>query len=184
MSKAGAARLPQLIEFGSRVKDDGMTDEFWRKAPTRDYKARDPAITSAMMSRVRSKDSKAELILRREIWARGGRYRLHDRRLPGKPDLVFRAARVAVFVDSDWWHGRILREQGENALRAHLRTSRQDWWVAKFKRNVERDEEVTRSLEALGWRVIRIWESDILKNIASAAERVLHVLGRTGSLAE
>jgi DNA mismatch endonuclease (patch repair protein) len=161
-----------------------MTDELWRKAPKREYKARDPAITSAMMSRVRNKGSKAELILRREIWAGGGRYRLHDGRLPGKPDLVFYAARVAVFVDSDWWHGRILSEQGEDALRAHLRTERQDWWVEKFKRNVKRDQEVTRSLEALGWSVVRLWESDILKNVAPLAERVLRVLGRTGNLAE
>jgi DNA mismatch endonuclease, patch repair protein len=153
-----------------------MKDEVWRKAPTREYKPRDPAVTSAMMSRVRNKDSKAEFSLRRALWANGFRYRLHDRKLPGTPDLVFRGARVAVFVDSDWWHGRILREQGEEALRKHLRTSRQDWWVRKFSRNVNRDQEVTSALEAVGWTVLRIWESDIQKDLDVAVERVARAL--------
>jgi DNA mismatch endonuclease (patch repair protein) len=156
-----------------------MTDKLWRKVPTREYKPRDPAITSAMMSRVKNKNSKAEFSLRRALWADGFRYRLHDRELPGKPDLVFHRARVAIFVDSDWWHGRILHEQGEGALRMHLRTSRQDWWVRKLSRNVERDREVTGSLEALGWRVLRIWESDIRRDVATAVDRVARELNST-----
>lgn len=161
-----------------------MPEKPWRKAPQREYKPRDPDVTSAMMSQVKHKNSKAEISLRTKIWASGARYRLHDRRLPGKPDLVFPSARLAVFVDSDWWHGRILREQGEMALRSHLRTSRQDWWVQKFKRNVERDEEVTRALTELGWRVIRIWESDVQKDATAAADRVLHLLGRESKRAD
>lgn len=155
-----------------------MMDELWRKAPKREYKARDPAITSAMMARVKNKNSKAEMSLRREVWARGGRYRLHDSRLPGKPDLVFPSAKVAVFVDSDWWHGRILREQGEDALRAHLRTNRQDWWVQKLRRTVKRDQEVTTSLESHGWHVVRIWESEIQNDVTPAADRVFHAIKR------
>jgi DNA mismatch endonuclease (patch repair protein) len=156
-----------------------MIDTPWRKAPKREYRPRDPAVTSKMMARVKHKDSKAELALRHEIWARGARYRLHDPQLPGKPDIVFRSARVVVFVDSDWWHGRILREQGEHALRMHLRTSRQDWWVQKLRRTVERDEEVTRTLQELGWRVLRMWESEIKKDAAGAADQVFQELGHS-----
>lgn len=143
-----------------------------RPVPSRAYKARDPKVTSTMMSAVRSKDTKPELLLRRALHQRGLRYRLHDRSVTGRPDLVFASPRVAVFVDSDWWHGRILQEEGETALRAHLRTARADWWVAKFTRNVERDAEVTAALEADGWRVLRIWESEILASLETAIERV------------
>jgi DNA mismatch endonuclease (patch repair protein) len=153
-----------------------MADDLWRRPPKREYKPRDPAVTSAMMSRVRAKGSKAEILLRRAVWARGRRYRLHDRGLTGKPDLVFKGRRFAVFVDSDWWHGRILVEQGEAALRAHLRTSRQDWWVEKLRRNVERDKEVSESLRQAGWRVLRIWESEILSDPEAAAARVIAAL--------
>lgn len=129
-----------------------------------------------MMSKVRGKDTKPEMRLRRELWARGCRYRLHDRSLPGRPDIVFRGPRLAVFVDSDWWHGRILLEEGEDALRQHLRTKRQDWWVDKLKRNVERDHEVTERLREMGWRVLRIWTSEINDDVSAAADRVIAAL--------
>jgi DNA mismatch endonuclease (patch repair protein) len=151
-------------------------DEFWRKAPERAYKPRDPRVTSAMMSRVKNKNSKAETLLRRALWNHGHRYRLHDRTLPGKPDLVFRKARTVVFVDSDWWHGRILQEQGEEALRLHLRTARQDWWVKKISRTVSRDREVTEALEAAGWYVCRVWESEILADVDQLTQGILAVL--------
>ena len=124
------------------------------------------------MSRIRSKDTVAELMLRRELWARGFRYRLHAKGVPGKPDIVFKGARVAVFVDGDWWHGRVLAEEGEGALRKVLRTSRQDWWVSKLSGNVARDQRVTAELESLGWLVIRVWESDIKRALGDVADRV------------
>lgn len=153
-----------------------VTDERWRKPPKRAYKARDPRVTSAMMSRVKNKNSEAEMLLRRALWRLGYRYRLHDASLPGKPDLVFRKARTVVFVDSDWWHGRILREEGEDALRAHLRTTKQDWWVQKFKRTVSRDREVSEALVATGWHVCRIWESEILGDTDGVIQRVARLI--------
>lgn len=143
-----------------------------RRTPERPYRPRDPQVTSRIMSKVRSKDSKPELLLRRTLWHRGRRYRLHSKDLPGRPDIVFRSAKVVIFVDSDWWHGRILREKGEYELRKHLRGSRQDWWVGKLSRNVERDAEVTAALEELGWTVIRLWTSEIREDPEGAADQV------------
>lgn len=124
------------------------------------------------MSRVRSKDTKPEMLLRRELWGRGLRYRLHVSDLPGKPDLVFKGPKIAVFVDSDWWHGRIIREHGKEELRKHLRGERQDWWVDKLTRNVERDQEVTAELRDRGWEVLRFWTSAIKDDVQEAADQV------------
>lgn len=153
-----------------------MKGKPWRQPPKKEYRSRDPAVTSAMMSKVKSKDSKAELALRRELWRRGLRYRLHYKRLPGKPDLVFVGARVAVFVDGDFWHGRSFIEGGEAALRATIRGKRQDWWVAKIMRTVERDRKVTETLQEDGWKVLRLWESEIKADVAKAADAVERAL--------
>ena len=128
------------------------------------------------MSRVRGRDTKPELALRRELWKRGLRYRLHVSDLPGRPDLVFTRQRVAVFVDSDWWHGRIIRESGEDELRKHLRGHSQDWWVKKLCRNVERDDEVTLQLRELEWTVVRVWESELLENTRVVADNIETIL--------
>lgn len=113
------------------------------------------------MATVRNKNSKAELSLRKALWRLGLRYRLHDSNLPGRPDITFAAAKVAVFVDGDFWHGRMLIEDGVEAFRATLRTSKRDWWVEKIRRNVQRDRRVDGLLADAGWRICRVWESDI-----------------------
>jgi DNA mismatch endonuclease, patch repair protein len=128
------------------------------------------------MSRVRSRDNRAELALRREIWRRGYRYRLFDKRLPGTPDLVFPKYGVVVFVDGDYWHGRALVEGNEERLRKSFRTERRDWWVAKISRNVARDRQATEALRDLGWAVVRLWERDVLADLTGAADAVQHAL--------
>jgi DNA mismatch endonuclease (patch repair protein) len=133
------------------------------------------------MSRVRSRDSQAELALRQTLHAAGLRYRLHAPDLPGRPDLVVRSARLAVFVDGDLWHGNPdepLRRG--RASFADLFPSRTDWWVAKICRNVSRDREVDAQLGAAGWHVVRVWEHDVLADPASAARRVLAAAGKSG----
>lgn len=150
----------------------------WRYPPRRKYQARDPVVTSQMMAAVKSKGSKAERLLRRELWGRGYRYRLHHRSLVGRPDLVFTRHRVAVFVDSDFWHARTLVAEGENALRATIRGARQDWWIKKLTRNATRDVEVTKSLTVEGWTVIRVWESEVLANPGKTADLVERILRR------
>lgn len=129
-----------------------------------------------MMKAVRSKDGKAEIALRKELWRRGLRYRLHQRDLIGRPDIVFPKARVALFIDGDYWHARGIVENGVDAFRATLRTERREWWIRKLTRNVERDALVNETLASQGWIVVRFWESDIKadpSSCASAVERIV-----------
>lgn len=124
------------------------------------------------MARVRSKDSKAELALRRALHARGFRYRLHGTNVLGRPDIVNRSRRLAIFVDGDMWHGNEHHRRGLASL-AELFPNRTQWWVAKIEANMRRDREVTTALREQGWTVIRIWESEVLADPDAAALRVL-----------
>jgi DNA mismatch endonuclease (patch repair protein) len=132
---------------------------------------RDPAVTSRMMAAVRNKDSKAELALRSALHRRGRRFRLHAKDLPGRPDVIFRSSKLAVFVDGDFWHGNAWRLRGLSSLEAQF-PNRTDWWSAKIRRTIERDRAVDRLLLDRGWSVLRIWESEILNDPHGAAARV------------
>jgi DNA mismatch endonuclease (patch repair protein) len=138
---------------------------------------RDPAVTSRIMQAVRSSDTKPELALRRALHARGGRYRLHAADVPGRPDLVVRRRRVAVFVDGDLWHGNPAewRRRGRTDL-ADMFPTRTDWWVAKIERNVQRDRRVDEQLHEAGWTVVRLWASEVSADAAAAADRVMVAL--------
>ena len=138
-------------------------------------KARDPAVTSRMMAAVRNKNSKAELALRRALHARGMRFRLHVKTIPGRPDIVLPRHRLAVFVDGDMWHGNAWRLRGLPSLE-DLFPTRTEWWVSKIKRNMERDTEVTRTLESRGWTVVRVWESQVLADAGRAADEVVRLV--------
>lgn len=129
------------------------------------------------MSRVRNKDSKAELALRRALHAAGVRYRLHAPDVMGRPDIVIRSRRLAVFVDGDLWHGNPeeVRRRGRSSL-AELFPTRTEWWVAKIERTMARDRDVTDTLRASGWTVIRLWEHDVLRDPGRCAAAVTHVL--------
>lgn len=130
-----------------------------------------PDLTRRVMQSNRSTDTRPELILRRELHRRGIRYRLHARDVVGKPDLVVRKLRLAVFVDGDFWHGNRWRLRGLTRLEEDFHRNR-DWWVAKIRRNVDRDREVDDRLAGEGWTVLRVWESDVLADVAAAADRV------------
>lgn len=127
------------------------------------------------MSSVRSKDTAPELRLRRALWQRGFRYRIHVRDLPGRPDLVFFRRRTVVFVDGDFWHGRVLREQGIDALASKFKV-RAEWWTRKITKNVERDEAAASVLKEEGWTVLRVWETDLRRDLAGAVERIIKAL--------
>jgi len=119
-------------------------------------------------------NTRCELALRRVLWRLGIRYRLHGVGLPGRPDIVFPRQRVLVFCDGDFWHGRHL----EARLARLARGNNAAYWIAKLRRNVERDLHQTRALEAAGWRVLRFWESDLLRDASDAADRVVMTLAR------
>ena len=149
---------------------------------TRSDSRRDPAVTSRMMAAVRSRDSKAELALRRALHRRGVRYRLHARDVLGRPDLVIRRHCLAVFCDGDMWHGNPeeWKRRGRSSL-AGMFPSRTEWWVAKIERTMARDRDVTERLTRDGWRVVRLWESEVLADPDAAADRVCAALAEARS---
>ena len=116
------------------------------------------------MQAVKSKDSQIELLLRKELWSRGLRYRKNVNRIYGKPDIVFIGKKVAVFCDSEFWHGYNWEERKKD-FKSH-----QEFWIPKIERNMERDAEVTAFLESEGWTVIRFWGNEIKKNTAQCAD--------------
>ena len=133
------------------------------------------------MAAVKSADTGPEIILRKELWSRGLRYRLHKASLPGKPDIVFTAARVAVFVDGDYWHGNQWKLRGFASMEEQLSTVRnRDYWEKKIKRNMDRDRKVNADLRKLGWKVVRLWESDILRRPDWAAGKVMRAVKKGG----
>lgn len=125
------------------------------------------------MRRVRGRDTSCEVALRRELHRRGLRYRLR-RDLPGKPDVVFVRARVAVFVDGCFWHG----------CPEHCRVpaTNRAYWERKIARNRERDAAATSSLRAAGWRVVRVWEHDVRTDPARAARRIERAVRRSATI--
>lgn len=114
-----------------------------------------PERRSEVMSRIRGKDTRPEMVVRRFLHAKGMRYHLHDRKLPGTPDLVFPSRKVAVFVHGCFWHGH------EGCKRATLPATRTEFWFEKIKANVERDRRAEASLHEAGWKVIVVWQCEI-----------------------
>lgn len=109
---------------------------------------------SAIMARIRHKDTKPEMKVRRLAHRLGFRFRLHRPDLPGKPDLVFPSRRAAILVHGCFWH------QHEGCRKATIPRTRQDFWEAKLGRNVERDRATEAALRKLGWRVLVVWECE------------------------
>ena len=121
---------------------------------------------SKNMKAVKNKDSEIELILRRELWSRGLRYRKNVKTVYGKPDIAFIGKKVAVFCDSEFWHGYAW-EIYQDDFR-----SNQDFWYAKIERNIQRDIEVTQKLRSEGWTVLRFWGREIKHTTSSCADMI------------
>ena len=122
------------------------------------------------MSRIRNKDTKIETMLRKELWSRGLRYRKNVKKIPGKPDIAFIGKKVAVFCDSEFWHGYDW-ENRKNDIK-----TRREFWIPKIERNIQRDLEVNRRLEESGWIVLRFWGKEIQKDLSGCADRVEKVV--------
>ena len=118
------------------------------------------------MKQVKNKDSKIEIALRKELWSRGLRYQKNVTSIFGKPDLVFKGKKVAVFCDSEFWHGYNWEERKKD-FKSH-----QEFWIPKIERNMERDKEVTEELQKQGWTVLRFWGKEIKKNAGGCADRI------------
>lgn len=122
------------------------------------------------MRAVKNKDSKIELVLRKILWDNGYRYRKNCSKIFGKPDIVFIKKKVAIFCDSEFWHGYNWKEN------KNLIHSNKDFWIKKIERNIERDKEVNKTLENNGWIVLRFWGKDILKNKQGCFEKIKEIL--------
>lgn len=133
---------------------------------------RDPAVTSRIMAAVKSKNTRPEMLLRRQLHALGLRYRVHPS-LPGRPDIAFTRAHLAVFVDGDFWHGHGWRDRGFDSLESQFAGHRDPHtWITKIRRNIERDGEVNRALERAGWKVHRVPASRVITDPTRAAAEV------------
>jgi DNA mismatch endonuclease (patch repair protein) len=126
---------------------------------------------SAVMRRVKGKDTAPELQVRRLVWRLGARYRLHRADLPGKPDLVMAGRRLAIFVHGCFWHGH------DCARGARVPKANRDYWLGKVGRNRARDVAHRSALEAKGWRVETIWECE-LRDDAGLEARIRSLLAR------
>lgn len=116
------------------------------------------------MQAVKSKDSEIERLLRNELWKRGLRYRKNVKNIIGKPDIVFIGKKVAVFCDSEFWHGYNWEECKEDIK------TRREFWIPKIERNIQRDLEVNAALTEAGWTVLRFWGKDIKKHCSECAD--------------
>ena len=122
------------------------------------------------MRQVKNKDSLIEIALRRELWNRGLRYQKNATKIFGKPDLVFKGKKVAVFCDSEFWHGYNWEERKKD-FKSH-----QEFWIPKIERNMQRDIEVTEELQKQGWKVLRFWGNEIKNNVSGCADVIENVL--------
>lgn len=122
-----------------------------------------PKQRSYCMSRIKGKDTGLEVKVRSALFKRGLRFRKNVKELPGKPDIVFPRARVAVFVDGDFWHGYRLPSWEDKVS---------DFWKTKITKNRERDTKNHRILRQMGWTVIRLWQHEVKKNLEECVERI------------
>ena len=143
------------------------------------------------MAAIKSKGTKPEMIVRRGLWRRGFRYRLNHKRLPGHPDLVLRKYRTCIFVNGCFWHGHRVNLQFddlrftdlqltiENSECCKIPKTNREFWVAKIRRNKERDKEEQRRLAEMGWHCITVWECELRpKNREKTLESLAFTLNR------
>jgi len=119
------------------------------------------------MSKVKSKNSKAELLLRKALWNNNVRFRLHKKGLPGCPDIFIKKYKLIIFVDGDFWHG-YKWEKKRTTLKVNV-----DFWIAKIERNIQHDKIVNDSLYEMGYNVMRFWEHEIKKDVAPCVNQVI-----------
>ena len=122
------------------------------------------------MQAIRNKDTGIEMMLRKELWSRGIRYRKNYKGIAGHPDIAFIGKKVAVFCDSEFWHGY----DWENAKeKIH---SNREFWIAKIERNIQRDLDVNESLKNDGWVVIRFWGKEIKSDVGKCADKICEAI--------
>ncbi|MFB9841133.1 very short patch repair endonuclease [Mucilaginibacter ginsenosidivorans] len=127
---------------------------------------------SALMSKIRSTNSVAELLLRKALWSQGIRYRKNVPTFPGKPDILIRKNRLAIFIDGEFWHGYDWDNKKQK-----LKTNR-DFWIPKIERNMQRDKSHNKILETMGYTVLRFWEKDVKRNTERCVNDILKLINQ------
>lgn len=122
---------------------------------------------SKIMSKIRGKNTKPELAFRKALYAAGYRYRINYKKLIGKPDILLKKYKTAVFIDGEYWHGHNWNER-----KPKVKTNR-EFWIAKIERNMQRDREVNAELQRLGYTVFRFWETEIKKELDTCLRKVI-----------
>jgi DNA mismatch endonuclease (patch repair protein) len=130
----------------------------------------DPQTRSYNMSRIRSKDTKPEMLVRKYLFAQGFRYRLHDKKLPGKPDLVFPKYKTVLFINGCFWHGH------EGCKYFVIPQTRREWWVKKINNTKKRDFKNYEKLKKQNWRIITVWECEIKNEPEKKLQEVIKFL--------
>jgi len=168
MSKANVAT--KSTAKGSRR----TRSELGAQKPAPSFRGLRPASSSSANTKQKNfrTDTRPELLLRRYLWAQGARYRVNVGTLPGKPDLVFSRQQLAVFCDGDFWHGREWKVRRKALASGHNAS----YWLRKITYNIDRDRTQEKVLRAKGWTVIRIWESDIKKDLPRSARSIIRFL--------
>ena len=125
---------------------------------------------SKMMSRIRGKNTKPEIMFRKALWKEGFRYRIDYKKLPGKPDIVLNPYKTVIFIDGEFWHGYKWQEK------KHKIKSNRDFWIPKIERNIQRDREVNSQLSKMGYMVFRFWEQEVKKELDKCLYKVIDYL--------
>ena len=122
---------------------------------------------SKIMSNIRAKNSKPEMTFRRALWKKGVRYRVDSKQLPGRPDVSIKKYKLAIFIDGEFWHGYHWQER-----KTRIKSNR-EFWIPKIERNIQRDRQVTKELNDMGYTVFRFWESEIKNNLSTCINDIL-----------
>lgn len=125
---------------------------------------------SKLMSKIKSKNTKPEIVFRKILWSHGIRYRKNATSIPGSPDILISKSKLVIFIDGEFWHGYNWLQKKEKLV------ANREYWIAKIERNMQRDRENDAQLGSLGYTVLRFWEKDVKKDLDGCLKRVLTVL--------
>lgn len=139
------------------------------------------------MRKIKSKDTKPEVLLRKALWHKGYRYRKNYKNLPGKPDIVLTKYKICVFIDGEFFHGKNFESGYHSSKYCSLKEQimagdHADYWLHKIERNMERDREVDSELIATGWRVVRFWSKEAVNNTDKCVHSIQELIRRTSNL--
>lgn len=153
--------MPKLFHTNKKSIKSGIMDKLNKEQRRKNMQA------------VKSYGSRIEVLLAKELWKRGYRYRKNNKKVYGKPDFTFKKYKIAIFVDSEFWHGKDWDER-----KKEIHTNK-DFWYKKIERNIERDKEVNDYLVKAGWQVLRFWGHNIETELSNCVQKIENTIKET-----